>query len=577
MNNITLLALWSTKFKKKAITVYRGLHTVKDRMAGTIRRYVACLEYMDKVFESRPDGGYTETDAYLYYHFRYVSSLPRMGTVNAIIMLQSPYGRYIYPEMASAASFNPLMTAGTFQEIPATVEVIANDLNVVCDMPRSDVVEWFQDSWMFTTDGIIVINAVHTLGRRTSVTDREMVATIRMLYEIVSSFRSTSPVQVFAMGRFAANAADKLRAAIDRSVTKVTVRTTDHPAAISRKHPNLSSLECTLGVKSFSRALYKVIEMSSKRGAAAARLEQERKALRDDLDRLSASGSKVSSTLSEFIAALEGSGTDTIPVSAVVKLMSHVATSMGEMAMAAKNVRAFERYIQGESTSQSNTGAPNMDNFVESGRLVETSSAPSIPLPSRSSTVSAAEIIRRRRNAATSGTVTEITTQHNDRSEVGSTTPSMHTATDRGATIPVAPQHRPPPSVGSTSASALRAARQAQRRTAQATQAAAATATTVDGGTKITESEAAFLSAISEIMLQRPDGNTGPGEEISSDITTRKATNPATIKALSIVRKEISTNASYDAVKELGMVSGTTPNITGPTYQFCMNYPANEI
>lgn len=67
---------------------------------------------------------------------------------STIVLAQSPYNRDIFPERALAMSYNETLTRGTFQEIPATVEVLVNEISrtCTCGCNFNTVVEWFRDS-----------------------------------------------------------------------------------------------------------------------------------------------------------------------------------------------------------------------------------------------------------------------------------------------------------------------------------------------------------------------------------------------------------------------------------------------
>ena len=515
----------------------------------SIRRYRACRDYVDRILSGECSTERNETDVYLYYHVRYVASFVHMRSIRAVILLQSPYARYIYPEMASAASFNPEMTRGTFQEVPATVDVIARDLVEVCGADAEEIIEWFRDSWILTTEGIIVINSVRTIASRSPMIDREMVATVRMLSSLITTFPNQGAVQVFAMGTSASNAAEKLRSSIDRSVTKVTVRTAPHPAAIAREQKS------SLGKASFSKALYNVIKMTSRQSAQKARLEQERNAFRRDVMDISNSSAAVSSGMSKFVSELGSSDSTEVPKAWLLEIMTGLVGDLAKLSMASKNIVAFEKYLAAEAPASTSSRAPNTGNTVQPGSFVEVPSA-ATDAP-RAPTMSAAEARMRRR--------------------VGSPAPSvastpLPTPADSSATPPAAPRQatqvsatpppRPPASVGSVSVAALRAQRRAV---------SAAAATPSSSTSRIKEVEATALLAMSEFMMSMPDGSgIKAAEELSSDSTARTAQNALTSEALSLVRREIAANPNYDASKELGMAQGTSANVTGATYQFCM-------
>lgn len=73
----------------------------------------------------------------------YVMSLSQNISLKSRILAQSLYNREICPTIACAILYAPEKTRETWQEIPVTVDVVAQDVSTATDMQFEDVVGWF--------------------------------------------------------------------------------------------------------------------------------------------------------------------------------------------------------------------------------------------------------------------------------------------------------------------------------------------------------------------------------------------------------------------------------------------------
>lgn len=107
--------------------------------------------------------------------------------VSTVILAQSPYNRDIFPECASEMSYDETLTWGTLQEIPATVEVLANDISHTCGCDFDIPMEWFRDSWMYMDHGVLILNTRSITEAGSHYAEREAARLLCLLKRVVEA------------------------------------------------------------------------------------------------------------------------------------------------------------------------------------------------------------------------------------------------------------------------------------------------------------------------------------------------------------------------------------------------------
>ncbi|KAL1963438.1 hypothetical protein VTN77DRAFT_8339 [Rasamsonia byssochlamydoides] len=248
--------------------------------------------------------------------------------------------------MASAMSYDESLTKGTFQEIPATVEVLASDISRTCGCDFSVPLEWLRDSWKYIDCGVLVTNVRSITPENSPESDREAARLLVLLKAAIelSAGYGVRTVTLYALGRSAADFGDKLRSCVDTTLVKVTVKTAPHPASVARHHSDLRSPECTLGRPAFCRGLYNLI-MSSKKSQDKAResaKERDRQLLAKDLNSLSVNSQRVAESFAEYVSLLERDpDSDVIPKQAALQILKTASECLIEVSVASRNISAF--------------------------------------------------------------------------------------------------------------------------------------------------------------------------------------------------------------------------------------------
>lgn len=514
--------------------------------------YISAVDYLNRAYELATQCGplgSLESSYYISFS-RYVLSIRNALPVSTIILAQSPYNRNIYPGIASAMSFDENLTEGTFQEVPATVEVLANDISRTCNCGFWEIVDWFRDSWMYVESGVLVLNTRSVTEDGSHAAEREAARLLGFLKVVVeaSANRGVKTVTVFTLGNPAKDFGDKLRSCVDTTSMPVTVKSAAHPAYISRRHSDLRSPECTLDRPSFCRALFSVI-MATRKAQEAAK-ERERELLVKDLNLLNLSGLKVANSYSEYVAMLESDAeTDVIPKSIAIQMLTSLRDSIIDMCASTRNVATFVNLSSagvggdniGHLVAGGTTRPPQTDSRVPPGEMRSSST------PSRAGSVATdaskkltpAEIRKRRQRAP--GTAAEA--------REGSVTSSA---------APATPTPKP---------SSARAQRMASRPKASAPVATAESHV-------VTDAEAGSMGIMAEYMANNHDepGITEVAEQLMACVETRDAKSGATADALKAIRADASKDSKYEAGMYLGLGSDASI-VTSNTYQFCTQYP----
>lgn len=525
-------------------------------MASEVDVFLSATDYLDRAYElATKDGelGPLERSLYVKYS-RYILSIRKALPVSTLIVAQSPYNRDIFPEAASAMSYNGQLTAGTFQEIPATVEVLANDISRTCNCDFLIPMEWFRDSWMYVKNGVLVINTRSVTESGSHEAEREAARLLSLMKVVIeaSAARGGGPVSVYTMGNPAKDFGDKLRSCVDTTMVTVTVKSSPHPAYISRRHSDLRSPECTLGRPSFCRGLYAVI-MASRKAQEAAK-ERERELLVKDLNSFNTNGRKVANSYGEYVAMLESdSSSDVIPKTVAIQMLTTLRDSLISVCEASRSIATFIKIAGsggggdiGQLVASGTTRPPNMDSRVPPGDVRSMSSpsrAPSVATDT-SRRLTPAEIRKRRQRAAAPAT------------PGGDTESLAETASN-------APPATPTPAKP-TSARAQRMASRAKP-----------TATPTSTSTRLSEMEAGSMTIMAEYLSSNsedPEAGTW-AEQIMACIDRREAKSGIAFDALKAVRADAAKDSNYDASKYLGL--GDEASIfTSNTYQFCSQYPS---
>lgn len=549
------------------------------------------------IFELRGLSGEASDTSWHYFisFSSYILSIPWHVPITCIILGQSPYPRNIYPERAAAMSYDPRLTLGTFQEVPATVEVISQDISAVSRLTRDEVREWFMRGYVHAQDGIIIVNCGCFAEARSSHMDKESMLMVRFLSTVISrsSHMGVSSVDVFALGGVAKDAALKLRSFVDRSNVKVTVRDAVHPASVARKRGD-TSLPYTLGKPAFSTALANVIMSSNVK-------LRERQTLTTELGKISDGSAKMSDVMSAFVANLRDASSPVIEKNHVIEVMSALAGSMMELSMSARNV-AFFVNIGGSNTrapllasgetaiNRYNPPPPRTNLDIETVTLMhnpsqqtpamtpaearrakrEARSAPSEPrsaptdTPQETPSTSVADTA----SNATPQVQSSITNWATPVRAPQSSTITPLQGTHSGA--PTEPTARKPSiamSVSSVTSSPAEARKRAAMRRSSSQKPAPAT---------LSGSEKRSLSVLADFMLANRDDAVDHYDLISKDILTGMSTCDITAAALRSIRADEAKHPGVSPYVLLGG-DGSETSIVSNVYQFCMHYPSNVV
>lgn len=522
-------------------------------MPSRVSVYLSALDYLDRVYElATQHRELTPLErSYFPCFSSYILGIRHAIPVSTIIIAQSPYNRDIFPARASAMSFDPGLTEGTFQEIPATVEVLANDISRTCECSFWDIVEWFRDSWKYSCAGVLVLNTRSVTDDNSHNAEREAARLLKFLKVVVeaSAGKGVKSVVVFTLGNPAKDFGDKLRSCVDTTSMPVVVKSAPHPAYISRRYSDLRSPECTLSRPSFCRALFSVI-MSSNRTYNAQK-KRDSELMVKSINEMSSSCNKISNSYSEAIEMMERDpDTDVISKKEFMQLITATRDAMMDLCAATRDVSTLISFSQGSGggdnvahmVASGTTRPPQISSRVTPGE-VRSSGTPSRAgsVASGSARVTPAEIRARRRLASAAQTDTMSVTS--------STGPVPETPTPKGASI--------------------RAQRMASR-----SKASVPTTPTADSDAKPTSDERRAMSMMAEYVANnREDSDSvtiSEGIMAYANDPTRK--DDVGLEAVRAIRADRSKDANYDANKYLGF-EGHVSIVTSNTYQFCTQYP----
>lgn len=514
--------------------------------------YLSAVDYLDRAYElATQHGPLGDLERGYYVSFsRYILSMCSALPVSTIILAQSPYNRNIYPGVASAMSFDERLTEGTFQEVPATVEVLANDISRTCNSDFWEIVDWFRDSWMYVESGVLVLNTRSITEDGSHAAEREAARLLKFLKTVVeaSANSGVKTVTVFTLGNPAKDFGDKLRSCVDTTSMPITVKSAAHPAYISRRHSDLRSPECTLGRPSFCRALFSVI-MATRKAQEAVK-ERERELLTKDLNLLNINGLKVANSYSEYVAMLESDAdTDVIPKHVAIQMLTSLRDSIIDMCASTRNVATFVNLssagMGGDNIAHvvagSTTRPPLTDSRLPPGEMRSNGT------PSRAGSVATdtskrltpAEIRKRRQKAP-------------------GTAAAARAESVTSSAAPATPTPKP---------ASARAQRMASRSKAPAS-------TAGEDASVISNAEAGSIGIMAEYMATSRDEDniTDVTEQLMVCVGSREAKDGAAADALRAIRADASKDSKYDAGKYLGLGDDASI-ITSNTYQFCTQYP----
>ncbi|KAF2861615.1 hypothetical protein K470DRAFT_285329 [Piedraia hortae CBS 480.64] len=154
--------------------------------------YERCYAYLDEIGVTR-----NTTHHITGPLCRYILGIPRSMPIRHIILGERPYGNRILPYVASAMSYDPLLT-----NVTPSVHYIARDIHNHTDMDYNTARDWFQESWKYLRQGVLVMNICAYTPFIDPLSDRERVATEQFLVDIVrvSVIIAGKKVHICAMG-----------------------------------------------------------------------------------------------------------------------------------------------------------------------------------------------------------------------------------------------------------------------------------------------------------------------------------------------------------------------------------------
>lgn len=189
---------------------------------------------------------------------RYILSIPCSIPVEHIILAERPYSTDIFPYAASAMSYNADL------EINPTpiVHFLALDVSNASDLEYETCKNWFRDSWKYLNNGILLLNVCTTHSFMDSKSERERVAMEEFIRDIISVSLKLSDIKIhiYALGNPARHSAGRIRSSIVESKNKVVIHDCKNPASFKHKLGDTMSPNFTMGYKSITKLLTRLIK-----------------------------------------------------------------------------------------------------------------------------------------------------------------------------------------------------------------------------------------------------------------------------------------------------------------------------
>jgi hypothetical protein len=189
----------------------------------------------------------------------YVMSWHQAIPLNAIVMAQSPYPNPIFPEIAAAMSYNTEKCREVMKvDMPPTVAILANDLQIHAGMRKEDTIAVVKDGWMLVVGGILLVNCAVFKPYGTAGAYDECINQINVLSRMLEETEKFGErtVDIIAYGAGQAMASE-LTKCFKSNIIKLTKYTSSHPASLAYRMNDFNNAECHMGSPSTSKVLAK--------------------------------------------------------------------------------------------------------------------------------------------------------------------------------------------------------------------------------------------------------------------------------------------------------------------------------
>lgn len=196
---------------------------------------------------------------YTIPYCNYVMSWHQAIPLNAIVMAQSPYPNPIFPEIAAAMSYNTEKCREVMKaDMPPTVAILANDLQIHAGMRKEDTIAVVKDGWMLVVGGILLVNCAVFKPYGTAGAYDECINQINVLSRMLEETEKFGErtVDIIAYGAGQAMASE-LTKCFKSNIIKLTKYTSSHPASLAYRMNDFNSPECHMGSPSTSKVLAK--------------------------------------------------------------------------------------------------------------------------------------------------------------------------------------------------------------------------------------------------------------------------------------------------------------------------------
>lgn len=213
--------------------------------------YSRCYAYLDKI------GVSSNAQKHITGPLcRYILGIPHSLPIRHIVLGERPYGTQILPYVASAMSYDPDLSPTT-----PSVHYIARDIDNHTGMSYDTACDWFQDSWKYLRQGVLILNVCTYISFMNPLSDRERVATEEFIRDLikVSVIMTGERVHVCCMGNPAQHSAGRIRSSLSNPKLQVSVHRATNPAWPSHKKGDQRSPEVTLGGKSVIKYLHDIV------------------------------------------------------------------------------------------------------------------------------------------------------------------------------------------------------------------------------------------------------------------------------------------------------------------------------
>lgn len=199
------------------------------------------------------------TQPYMLPYCNYVMSWRNAIPLNAIVMAQSAYPNPIFPEVASAMSYDEDKCKEIMKrDMPPTVAILANDLQIHAGMKKEDTVFTVMNGWMLISKGILLINSSVFKSYGTAGAYDECINQVnvlnRMLIETEKFGERTVDIIAYGAGQAMAS---ELTKCFKSDIVRLTKFTSSHPASLSYRMNDFNSPECHMNAPSTSKVLAK--------------------------------------------------------------------------------------------------------------------------------------------------------------------------------------------------------------------------------------------------------------------------------------------------------------------------------